>query len=384
MIWPATAVSRILPRPCTDPVALVFDRSPSRSWVDNAVRLIEADARRSADTHLLRYPLPASWCGDCDVQLYLKDETTHITGSLKHRLARSLFLYALCNGWINEDTTVVEASSGSTAVSEAYFAALLGLTFIAVMPASTSPSKITLIEAQGARCHFVKKSSDVYAEAERLAAETGGHYLDQFTNAERATDWRGNNNIAESIFAQMQQETHPVPSWIVVGAGTGGTSATIGRYIRYRRYPTRLCVVDPENSAFFPAFAQGRRDIVTGASSRIEGIGRPRVEPSFLPDVVDRMISVPDAASVAAARHVSAVLGRRVGPSTGTNMWGALSLLAEMVAHGRAGSVVTLLADSGDRYADTYFRDEWLAEKGLDPSESAQVFGEFEKSGRWP
>jgi len=81
---------------------------------------------------------------------------------------------------------------------------------------------------------------------------------------------------------------------------------------------------------------------------------------------------------------VSSVLGRRVGPSTGTNMWGALSLLAEMVKHERSGSVVTLLADSGDRYADTYFRDEWVAEKGLDPKESAQVFVEFEKSGRWP
>src|SRR5207245_4018716 len=65
-----------------------------------------------------------------------------ITGSLKHRLARSLFLYAICNGWVTEGTTVVEASSGSTAVSEAYFAKLLGLDFVAVMPASTSPQKI--------------------------------------------------------------------------------------------------------------------------------------------------------------------------------------------------------------------------------------------------
>ena len=115
-------------------------RSLSRSWTDNAIRLIEADARRSADTHLLRYPLPSAWSrrGVDAVALYLKDETTHITGSLKHRLARSLFLYALCNGWIGEGTTVVEASSGSTAVSEAYFAALLGLPFVAVMPAATS------------------------------------------------------------------------------------------------------------------------------------------------------------------------------------------------------------------------------------------------------
>jgi cysteine synthase A len=352
--------------------------------VDNAVRLIEADSRRSADTHLLRYPLPSAWCDGVDVALYLKDESTHITGSLKHRLARSLFLYALCNGWIGEHTTVIEASSGSTAVSEAYFAALLGLPFIAVMPATTSASKIALIERQGGRCHFVAESSQMYAEAERLAEETGGHYLDQFTNAERATDWRGNNNIAESIYVQMGQEAHPIPEWIVVGAGTGGTSATIGRYIRYRRYATRLCVVDPENSAFFPSYAQRRNDVVTGASSRIEGIGRPRVEPSFLPDVVDRMLTVPDKASIAASRHVSAVLGRRVGPSTGTNFWGAFYLLAEMVAEGRSGSVVTLIADSGDRYADTYFSDEWLDDAGLDPSAAAGVLVEFERSGRWP
>jgi cysteine synthase A len=358
-------------------------RSLARGWADDAVRLIEADARRSADTHLLRYPLPSAWGGEAGIALYLKDETTHITGSLKHRLARSLFLYALCNGWIGEGTTIVEASSGSTAISEAYFASLLGLPFIAVVPATTSPSKVALIESQGGRCHFVENSSQVYAEAERLAHETGGHYLDQFTNAERATDWRGNNNIAESIFAQMADEQYPIPEWIVVGAGTGGTSATIGRYIRYRRHATRLCVVDPENSAFFPAYAQGRDDIVMTASSRIEGIGRPRVEPSFLPGVVDRMVSVPDAASIAAARHVSTVLGRRVGPSTGTNLWGAFGLLAEMAAAGRSGSVVTLLADSGDRYADTYFNDEWVGGQGLDLTDAAAALVEFEQNCAW-
>ena len=85
-------------------------------------------------------PLPEHW----GVQLYLKDESTHRSGSLKHRLARSLFLFGLVNGWIREGTTLVEASSGSTAVSEAYFAQLLGLPFIAVMTRTTSPEKIDL------------------------------------------------------------------------------------------------------------------------------------------------------------------------------------------------------------------------------------------------
>ena len=114
------------------------DRSKPRLWTNWAITTVEADANRSADTHLLPFPLPSEW----GVDLYLKDESTHPTGSLKHRLARSLFLYAICNGWIGEGTPVVEASSGSTAVSEAYFARMLGLPFTAVMPESTSASKI--------------------------------------------------------------------------------------------------------------------------------------------------------------------------------------------------------------------------------------------------
>jgi cysteine synthase A len=350
----------------------------ARDWLDEAVRRVEADANRSADTHLHVFPLPADW----DVDLYLKDESVHPTGSLKHRLARSLFLYALCNGWIGSGTTIIEASSGSTAVSEAYFARLLGLPFVAVMPRSTSPEKIDLIEFQGGRCHLVDDPATIYDEARRLATETGGHYMDQFTYAERATDWRGNNNIAESIFAQLSHERFPVPAWIVVGAGTGGTSATIGRFIRYRRHATQLCVVDPENSAFFPSYVAGDPSVL-GESSRIEGIGRARVEPSFLPGVVDCMISVPDAASVAAARWCTRVTGRPVGGSTGTALWGALRQIAGMRARGESGSVVTLLCDGGERYARTYYDDAWLAAQGLDITAYTATLEKFVASGEW-
>ena len=348
----------------TDPGAGDIDRSnPAlRAWAAEAVRRVEADANRSADTHLIRFPLPAL----PGVDLYLKDESTHPTGSLKHRLARSLFLYALCNGWIGAGTTVIEASSGSTAISEAYFARLLGLPFVAVVPRTTSAEKVALIEHEGGRCHFVDDPTEVYRVAQGLAEATAGHFIDQFTYAERATDWRGNNNIAESIFEQLALEPNPVPRWIVVGAGTGGTSATIGRYLRYRRHPSGLAVVDPENSAFFRGWRDDAPGTTTGCGSRIEGIGRPRVEPSFVGGVVDRMIAVPDAASIATARAASAVLGRRVGASTGTNLYGALRLAREMAGRDERGSIVTLLCDGGERYARTYFDDGWLAEQGID------------------
>ncbi|MEU4622388.1 PLP-dependent cysteine synthase family protein [Actinoplanes sp. NPDC023801] len=359
-----------------------LDRSDSvsRDWAREAIAHVEADANRSADTHLLPFPLPVPW----GIDLYLKDESSHPTGSLKHRLARSLFLYALCNGWIGPSTTVVEASSGSTAVSEAYFARMLGLPFIAVMPAATSPEKISLIEFQGGRCHLVSDPTQVVPEARKLAADLDGHFMDQFTYAERATDWRGNNNIAESIHSQLALERHPVPAWIVIGAGTGGTSATIGRYARYRRLDTKVCVVDPEGSAFWQAYLTGDWATVTGRGSRIEGIGRPRVEPSFLPSVVDRMIQVPDAASLAAMRAGSAVLGRRLGGSTGTNLWGAFRLIAEMRAAGRTGSVVTLICDGGERYADTYYSDDWVAAQGLEIAPYAGVIRRFLEGGDWP
>ena len=69
---------------------------PDREWVHEAIRIVEADHNRSADTHLLVFPLPTSW----NLDLYLKDESVHPTGSLKHRLARSLFLFGLCSGTI--------------------------------------------------------------------------------------------------------------------------------------------------------------------------------------------------------------------------------------------------------------------------------------------
>ncbi|NYI07446.1 PLP-dependent cysteine synthase family protein [Allostreptomyces psammosilenae] len=349
-----------------------------RAWLKDAVRKVQADANRSADTHLLRFPLPEEW----GLDLYLKDESTHPTGSLKHRLARSLFLYGLCNGWIRPGVPVIESSSGSTAVSEAYFARLIGVPFIAVMPRGTSPEKISLIEFHGGTCHLVDTPAAVYTEAARLAAETGGHYIDQFTYAERATDWRGNNNIAQSIFEQLRMERHPVPAWIVATAGTGGTSATIGRYVRYMQYDTRVCVADPENSCFFDGWLTADPGAGCPSASRIEGIGRPRMEPSFVPGAIDRMMKVPDAASVAAIRVLRRRTGWQAGGSTGTGLWAAFRILAGMRAAGEGGSVVTLICDPGSRYLDRYYSDAWVAEQGLDLAPHERALEEFLDTGR--
>ncbi|MEP5758749.1 MAG: PLP-dependent cysteine synthase family protein [Litoreibacter sp.] len=325
-------------------------------WVANAIRQINADAHRSADTHLVKLPLPRL----NGVDIYLKDESTHPSGSLKHRLARSLFLYALCNGKIKVDTTVIEASSGSTAVSEAYFARMIGVSFIAVIPKNTARSKIDQIECYGGQVQFVDSAPQMHEASIALAESIGGFFMDQFTFAERATDWRGNNNIAESIFSQMEHEPYPIPAHLIMSAGTGGTSATLGRYIRYKGCDTELTVVDPGNSVFYESYMTGDPNLMSDKSSRIEGIGRPKVEHSFQPAVIDHMIQVPDAASVATMLWLAKLIGRKIGPSTGTNLWGALRCAKDMVNAGKEGSIVTLLCDSGERYLDTYHDPNWV------------------------
>ena len=164
----------------------------------------------------------------------------------------------------------------------------------------------------------------MYEESGSLAERTGGHYMDQFTYAERATDWRGNNNIAESIFQQLRGAL-PGPAWIVARPAPAAPRRPSPATSTTCSYDTRVCVADPENSCFFEGWTTGDPTLTVHCGSRIEGIGRPRMEPSFVPGAIDRMIRVSTRASYAAMRLLSNLVGRRYGGSTGTDFYGALS-----------------------------------------------------------
>jgi len=135
----------------------------------------------------------------------------------------------------------------------------------------------------------------------------------------------------------MNQETHPIPEWIVVGAAPA-EQRHIGRFHPLSALRTRLCVVDPENSAFFRPTPRRRRDVVTGMSSRIEGIGRPRVEPSFLPTWWTTWWWCP-------MRRRRGGMARQPGVRPAGRAFdrdeslGAFGLLAEMLADSGSGSV---------------------------------------------
>jgi cysteine synthase A len=117
--------------------------------------------------------------------------------------------------------------------------------------------------------------------------------------------------------------------------------------------------------------------------SRIEGIGRPRVEPSFIGDVIDEVLPVKDAASLAAIRMLRERTRHWAGGSTGTNLIGAFQLISRMLAAGERGSVVTLICDGGARYEATHYDDEWVASQGLDLAPERARIDRFFATGEW-
>lgn len=337
--------------------------SADRAWIADAIARLDEEQGGCAETPMLALRLS----GFPDIGLLLKDESAHPTGSLKHRLARSLFLYALCSGRLRRGQTVIDASSGSTAISEAWFARRLGLPFIAVMPRSTSLAKQVEITALGGQCALIEDGEDATQYAQDMAQRQAACYLDQFNLAGSATDWRGNNNIAQSILAQSQLLGAGDPDWIVCGAGTGGTSATIGRYLRYVGSQAMLCVAEPTGAAFAQGWQSADRSRLATRKTCIEGIGRSRVEPCFAFELAESVLEIDDQESIAGAWLLERWLGRRFGGSSGTNLAAALRLAAVMKETASPGNIVLLLCDKGERYADTLFDPEWLAQRGCLP-----------------
>ena len=361
---PAAQSARMPALALVPATALRQPPSADRAWTAAAIRKLEDEAASTPDTPMLELHLPAF----TGVRFLLKDESAHPTGSLKHRLARSLLLYALCSGRLRAGQAVVDASSGSTAISEAWFARMLGVPFTAVMPRSTSLAKQREVLALGGFCELLDEGEDTARHAAHIAASTGACFLDQFGLAGAATDWRGNNNIAESLARQCLLLTQADADWVVCGAGTGGTSATIGRYLRYRGNAARLCVAEPTGAAFSRGWTSRRRDARATRASCIEGIGRARVEAGFEFELAEQVAEVCDDASIAGALVLEQLTGRRFGGSSGTNFVAALQLAEGMRADGQDGCIVLLLCDRGERYADTIFAADWREQRGLRPA----------------
>jgi cysteine synthase A len=333
---------------------------PAGAYARYVAAALEADARDAPRTPMRSLALPHDGAG---VTLLLKDESAHPSVSLKHRLARDLLHAAAREGRLREGGTIVDASSGSTAISLAWFARRLGLRFAAVVPVGTAPPKLAAIRALGGDCVLVPRDVDAREHARRLAARTGGCFVDQFGRAGRIPATPGDEGLAAAVLAQSREHGAPI-EWFVCGAGTGGTSASVARGLRRSGSAARVCVAEPEGTAFARGF-QRRPAIGPPPRTLLEGVGRAAIEPGFAFDEVARVIERPDAESIATAWALAERLGVLHGGSSGLCVAAALVLAHAMHARERRGAIVALLGDDGARYATTLYDRDWLAANGV-------------------
>ncbi|GHA07248.1 hypothetical protein GCM10010329_32460 [Streptomyces spiroverticillatus] len=147
-------------------------------------------------------------------------------------------------------------------------------------------------------------------------------------------------------------------------------------------HPTgSLAGVDAEHSAYFPSWASNCPDHATGVPSRVPGIGRPRTEPGFVPDVIDLVVPVPDAAALAASAWIRRSTGIEAGPATGANVWAVCHLAARIREADTRGSVATLVGDRADPYRVTHLDARWVRGRGLEPGPHEVVLDRFGRTG---
>lgn len=351
------------------------------AWTRQAIRIMWAERRRSGVTPLIMLQAPFNK----NLRLYLKDESKSPTGSLKHRVAWAEVMSGLVDGHIGPDTHLFEVSSGNTAIGEAYFAKVLGLPYTAVMRPGVSELKLKAIRHYGGNIAIAPDGTTPSAHLEKLMdARQDNYNLNQFANTQKALDHfdadpEQSMNMAGEIFRQLRSEPDNCPEWFVTGAGTGGTATSIARYLRKwadfggRNCAPSLAVVDPEDSVVFDWYLSGNEELRIARNSLIEGIGLsgPLVFGktfSLLRTGVSQMLKVPDSASLGGMQLLSDLVGFEVGPSSGTNFYGALHLLERMHREGRSGSVVSIICDDGRRYRDKYYNPAWISGAGLDPA----------------
>lgn len=338
-----------------------------RDWALLRLKESITEAGRGERVHVLRFP-----DARVGLDLVLVDPTGGPTGSLKDWYVRDLYWDAILRGRLQRGMRVFDGTSGSTGIAEAYWARLLGLSFTAVMPEDTTPAKQELIRAQGGECYLVPGSASITDVARDLAHSHHGYYMGQFQNAGWTPDAHGPSSLHAIAREQMSRLRHPDPKWTIVPAGTGRTLTLFALGARAHGVPTGICVADFADSALCRAWRTGDES-ATGDPSAIEGDARRQLEPGIDFRLIDDVIGVTDAQAIATIRWVEQLTGERFGGTTGRVLYAALLKLARMRELGEQGSVLVVAGDDGERYEDSLYSSEYLAQHVPDVRDASRT-----------
>ena len=314
------------------------------------------------DTPLIRLAGPSERTG-CEI--LGKAEFLNPGGSVKDRAARFIIEDAERSGALKPGGTIVEGTAGNTGIGLSLVANARGYRTVIVMPQTQSVEKIEMLRLCGAEVRLVparpyRDPGNYVRVSERVAAElaetepAGVVWANQWDNP---ANWRGHY---ETTGPEIWRQTGGRIDGFICAIGTGGTLAGTGKALKERNPDVVVGLADPDGAAMYSYFKTG--ELASEGSSITEGIGQGRVTGNVAEAVVDAPFRVPDTEALPVIFDLLRRDGLCLGGSSGINVAGAVRLAREL---GPGHTVVTVLADGGQRYASKLFNPAFLRDRGL-------------------
>ena len=273
--------------------------------------------------------------------LIAKLEYFNPLGSVKDRIAYAMITDAEERGLINQDTVIIEPTSGNTGIGLAFVAAAKGYRLILTMPETMSIERRSLVAALGAEVVLTPGAEGMKGainKAKELAAELPSAFIpQQFENPANPKVHR------ETTAQEILNDTDRNVAAFVAGVGTGGTVTGVGQVLKEAIPGVKIFAVEPSAS---PVLSGG-----TPAPHKIQGIGAGFVPAVFEEGVVDEIITVGNDEAFETARTVASSEGLLVGISSGAALYAATQIAQRPEFAGK--NVVVLLPDTGERYLST-------------------------------
>lgn len=262
-------------------------------------------------------------------------------GSVKDRIAKEMILDALEKGLINENTTLIEPTSGNTGIGLSAVATALNLKIIITMPETMSVERRNLMKAYGAELVLTPGSEGMkgaIAKAKELALQIENSFIPgQFENPANPTAHY------KTTGPEIYEQTEGKVDIFVAGVGTGGTISGIGKYLKEKNPEVKVVAVEPASS---PVLSTGK-----GGAHKIQGIGAGFVPETLDTKIYDEIITVENEDAFATGKEMAKTEGILVGISSGAALYASKELAKREENAGK--TIVVLLPDGGDRYLST-------------------------------
>lgn len=286
--------------------------------------------------------------GANDAEVLVKFEGLNVGGSIKTRTALNMIEEAEREGLLQPDSIIVEPTSGNQGIGLSLVGAVKGYKVIIIMPDSVSRERRKLITQYGAQLKLVHDKGDIgecidkcIQIARQMAEEDPRVYVpDQFSNPHNVAAHLKNTGI------EILEDVDGPVDGFCSGIGTGGTITGIGMVLKEKNPHIRIVAAEPENAAILSG---------GGVGSHIQmGIGDGLIPPILDRNIIDDILIVTDEEALETTRRLAEKEGILCGISSGTNVFAALRLAAQL---GRGKRVVTVLPDTGERYFSTILYD---------------------------